>query len=476
MSSVLGVTVGESAVRIVRPVDRTAPSAGFQFQVVETGKDDPARLAASTLGVLFQAGVAGDPIETVGLVYRDQAQADRLRAAMSVEQLDRFTLVSEPEAALTYLKATGELGSNTAVFYDLGDAGLTVTVVDLRAGEVLAERTDSIGGRVFDKAIREHALDTNGVWRPDDPTTDNELSAQCRQAKEKLSESDTVAVPGAAGVVFLSRETFDPLISQCVESSAQFVHNVIARSNRNPEAVVLLGGGAHVPLVQEVLRSWLKLPLVVPHEPELVLAKGGAIVAAKPPSSQPISPLTRIVPPRPAPTGEETDRIPVVTAAVASRPPEKKPEIRNDDEAKPWWSGLSWRGPAVSGKQISGAGLAGSALAVVAVIGIALSAGNSVFGAPADGNGTSPTQSFDRPTTSTTRPQPAPAVSPATVTPTTTPPETSETYQPRPVPPPPSPEPTPEPQLPGLNIPVPTLPPLPTIELPRHPELRVPGL
>ncbi|NMD93859.1 Hsp70 family protein [Rhodococcus sp. BL-253-APC-6A1W] len=475
MSSVLGVTVGESAVRIVRPVDRTAPSAGFQFQVVETGKDDPARLAASTLGALFQAGVAGDPIETVGLVYRDQAQAERLRAALSAEKLDHFTLVSEPEAALTYLQATGELGSNTAVFYDLGDAGLTVTVVDLRAGQVLAERTDSIGGRVFDKAIREHALDTNGVWRPDDPSTDNELSAQCRQAKEKLSESDTVAVPGAAGVVFLSRDTFDPLISQCVESSAQFVHNVIARSNRNPEAVVLLGGGAHVPLVQEVLRSWLKLPLVVPHEPELVLAKGGAIVAARPPSSQPISPLTRIVPPRPAPVSEDTDRIPVVKAAVSSPPPEKAAE-KTDDDAKPWWAALSWRGPSVSGKQISGAGLAGSALAVVAVIGIALSAGNSVFGAPADGRGTSPTQSFDQPTTSSTRPRPAPAVSPSTVTPTTTTESPTTTYEPRPVPPPPSPEPTPEPQIPGLNIPVPTLPPLPTIELPRLPELRVPGL
>ncbi len=77
MSSILGVTVGESAVRVVRPVDRTTPTAGFQFQVVETGKDDPARLAAGTLGVLFQTGVAGDPVERVGLVYRDQAQAER---------------------------------------------------------------------------------------------------------------------------------------------------------------------------------------------------------------------------------------------------------------------------------------------------------------------------------------------------------------------------------------------------------------
>ncbi|MEU5844169.1 Hsp70 family protein [Rhodococcus sp. NPDC047139] len=468
MSSILGVTVGESAVRVVRPVDRTSPSAGFQFQVVETGKDEPARLAAGTLGVLFQTGVAGDPIERVGLVYRDQSQADRLRAAMAAEGIDRYVLVSEPEAAVTYLQATGELGSNTAVFYDLGDAGLTVTVVDLVTREVLAERTDSIGGRVFDNVIRDHQLDSNGVWRPDDPATDDELSAQCREAKEKLSESHTVAVPGAAGLVLMSRETFDPLISQCVESSAQFVHQVISRAGRNPEAVVLLGGGAHIPLVQEVLRSWLGLPLVVPHEPELVLAKGGAILAAKPPSSQPVSTLTRIVPGRPSSTTADTEQIPVVTA---TRSPGATAGTDSGDGQKPWWSSLASRGPTVSGKQISGAGLAGTALAVVAVIGVALSTG--LTGASADG--TSPTQSYVPSTSSAPRPSPAPAVAPTQVTTTTETPEPEPTtYSPRPVPPAPEPSPPPPPTIPGLGVPVPTLPPLPTIELPQLPPIRLP--
>ncbi|MFX1757361.1 MULTISPECIES: Hsp70 family protein [Rhodococcus] len=437
--------------------------------MVETGKDDPARLAAGTLGVLFQTGVAGDPIERVGLVYRDQAQADRLRAAMAVEHIDRYLLVSEPEAAVTYLQATGELGSNTAVFYDLGDAGLTVTVVDLVSREVLAERTDSIGGRVFDNVIRDHQLDTNGVWRPDDPATDDELSAQCREAKEKLSQSDTVAVPGAAGVVLMSRETFDPLIGQCVESSAQFVHQVISRAGRNPEAVVLIGGGAHIPLVQEVLRSWLGLPLVVPHEPELVLAKGGAMAAAQPATSQPVSTLTRIVPGRPPSTSADTEQIPVVATAAAV-PTAAATGAESADAKKPWWSSLAGRGPSVSGRQISGAGIAGTALAVVAVIGVALSTGFT--GASADE--TSPTQSYVPPTTSAPRPNPAPAVAPTEVTTTTsaTPEPVPTTYTPRPVPPAPEPEPAPPPPtIPGLGVP---LPPLPTIELPPLPQIRLP--
>lgn len=469
MSSVLGVTVGESAVRVVRPVDRTAPSAGFQFQVVETGKDDPTRLAASTLGVLFQTGVAGDPIERVGLVYRDQAQADRLRAAMSAESIDRYTLVSEPEAAVTYLQATGELGSSTAIFYDLGNSGLTVTVVDLSTREVLAERTDSIGGRVFDNAIREHLLDTNGVWRPDNPNADEELSAQCREAKEKLSVSDTVAVPGAAGVVLMSRETFDPLIAQCVESSAQFVHHVIARAGRNPEAVVLLGGGAHIPLVQEMLRSWLGLPLVVPHEPELVLAKGGALIASRPPTSQPVSALTRIVPQPQVSSTAQTEQIPVVTAAPAGGARESKDT--GDTDKKGRLAGLTSRGPSVSGRQISGAGLAGTALAVVAVIGVALSTGFANSGA---GSETSPTQSYVPPSTTSSRPSPKPAVAPTETTETTTTTEAPVTQAPvRTVPPAPEPPPPPPPTIPGLGVPIPTLPP---IELPRLPVIELPSL
>ncbi|MBX4170575.1 Hsp70 family protein [Rhodococcus sp. DMU2021] len=439
--------------------------------MVETGKDDPARLAAGTLGVLFQTGVAGDPIERVGLVYRDHAQGERLRAAMAVEHIDRYLLVSEPEAAVTYLQATGELGSNTAVFYDLGDAGLTVTVVDLVSREVLAERTDSIGGRVFDNVIRDHQLDTNGVWRPDDPATDDELSAQCREAKEKLSQSETVAVPGAAGVVLMSRETFDPLIAQCVESSAQFVHQVISRAGRNPEAVVLLGGGAHIPLVQEVLRSWLGLPLVVPHEPELVLAKGGALAAAQPATSQPVSTLTRIVPGQPPSTSADTEQIPVVAAAAAA-PTAAATGAESADAKKPWWSSLAGRGPSVSGRQISGAGIAGTALAVVAVIGVALSTGFT----SSSTDETSPTQSYIPTTTNAPRQNPAPAVAPTQVTTTTTVEQepAPTTHSPRPVPPAPEPPPAPAPTIPGLGVPVPTLPPLPTIELPPLPQIRLP--
>ncbi|KOS54723.1 Hsp70 family protein [Rhodococcus rhodochrous] len=467
MSSVLGVTAGTSAVRIVRPIDPDAPSAGYQFQVVETRRDDPARLAAQTVGVLVQAGIAGESVERAGLVYRDAAEAGRLRAAMAEQGLDRYSLVGESEAALTYLRATGELTADVAVLYDLGASGLTVTVADRSTGAVHTERTGSVAGRLFDDAVRLHLLGSDGVWRPDDPQ-DEEFVAQCRAAKEQLSGSDAVAVPGTAGVILMSLETFEPLITPLVEASARFVRDVVQRSGARPETIVLLGGGAHVRLVRRVLETWTKLPVVVPHEPELVLAKGGALraVAAEPAVTELLVPpavTERIVPPG-GTAPHRTERL----SRAESPAPAPSGETRTPRRKR----AATAHEPHVSKRQISGAGLAGTALGVVAMIGLALGAQNTLAGD--DESDIRQTEVIV--TTPSPTPQPAPAVAPAPApTTTTTVPPVEDSTTARVVPPPPPPTPAPPPLIPGLNIPVPTLPPLPplpTIEVP--PELRLP--
>lgn len=334
MSSVLGVTAGTSAVRIVRPIDPDAPSAGYQFQVVETRRDDPARLAAQTVGVLVQAGIAGESVERAGLVYRDAAEAERLRAAMAEQGLDRYRLVGESEAALTYLRATGELTADVAVLYDLGASGLTVTVADRSTGAVHTERTGAVAGRLFDDAVRLHLLGSDGVWRPDDPQ-DEEFVAQCRAAKEQLSGSDAVAVPGTAGVILMSLETFEPLITPLVEASARFVRDVVQRSGARPETIVLLGGGAHVRLVRRVLETWTKLPVVVPHEPELSWPR---VAPCAPSPRTPRSPNNS--PPRPRPNASSRRAARRRTAPSGCRAPP-----RPHRPARPGHRGGSGRRP-----------------------------------------------------------------------------------------------------------------------------------
>jgi hypothetical protein len=86
-------------------------------------------------------------------------------------------------------------------------------------------------------------------------------------------------MPGEGGLVLLSQDSFDSLIDGAVKSSARLAREVIERSGRTPDAAVLIGGGANIPLVTSVMESWLDLPVIVPAQPELVAAEGAALLA-----------------------------------------------------------------------------------------------------------------------------------------------------------------------------------------------------
>ena len=86
-------------------------------------------------------------------------------------------------------------------------------------------------------------------------------------------------MPGEGRLLLLSQDGFDSLIVGPVETSARLTREVIRRSGRLPDAAVLIGGGAHIPLVTSVMESWLDLPVIVPAQPELVAAEGAALLA-----------------------------------------------------------------------------------------------------------------------------------------------------------------------------------------------------
>lgn len=486
MDSVLGLSVGSSAVRIVRrDGDRPATDEHlgvFAHQTVEVVQESGEDLAAEAIGVVI-AGDAGS-VTATGVAYRDDAQASAICAAMGREGLRNYQLTPEPAATLALLRHTGEIvGHSTVVLYDLGSGGLTVSVVDIATGAVAASRrTDTIGGDNFDRLIREHQLGTPGARRPENQAEMRALDAQCRDAKEQLSVSNAVAVPGAAGLLLLSRETFESLIGADVESSARLVRAVVAESGRIPDAAVLIGGGAQIPLVQSILQSWLGLPVIVPNEPELVIAKGAALLA-RPVVVRPADDAqTQVLSAHAAPAHSSSSR--VARPGRASRVGRVSPA----DRISSWRKGTAPRSePVASRRQISGAGLAGGALVVVALIGLGLGAGNAVLG----NNENTPSKSDPAeitmaPQTTAPRgpqavvPEPAAARVPAptstqnpAATPTTVADESRRPMQ-HPAPPPPPPPPLipglPQVQLPQVQLPtLPPPPPLPKPELPQLP-------
>ncbi|MDI9976097.1 Hsp70 family protein [Rhodococcus sp. IEGM 1307] len=470
MSSVLGVSVGASAVRLARPDSVNRDDAGsrhvpdFRAQVVAAGRDLPEELAAESIGVVLAGAPDAGQVRATGVAYRDEAQAGAVQAAMARQQLANYQLVTEASAALKFLDVSGALGDNaTLVFYDLGSSGLTVSVVDRATGEVVETvRTDTVSGDVFDRLIRDNQLENKRIEEPGDAAAGLALDLRCREAKERLSTGGAVAVPGDGGLLLLSRDVFDALIGVTVESSARLARDVVTRSGRTADAVVLIGGGARIPLVRSVLQSWLGLPVVVPDHPELVAAQGAALLAQQ--VVQPPAEVARVLPPPYTPQSApdavvSTYQAPSATVARTGAP-----------SSTPSWLSAAAPPPSqqVAKPQIRGAALAGSALAVVAVIGLGLGYGKNLLAR---------TEGSSQPVTTQLTPESPVMTEVATPSPTTLPPPpaseaveapiqtASQIRIPEPAPAPPPPPPVP--LFPGL--PQIQLPPLQLPELPRFP-------
>ncbi|WP_371737125.1 Hsp70 family protein [Rhodococcus opacus] len=281
----------------------------------------PEELAAESIGTVLAERADTGPVSAVGVAYQDRAQAGAVRAALARQQLGNYLLVPEVPAALRTLEVSGVLADHaTLVFYDLGGSGVTVTVVDRSTGMVLGTaRSDRISGDHIDRLIREHHLDQTHTTRPADAAAQLALDTQCRHAKERLSTSGAVCVPGEGGLLLLSQDTFDALIAGPVETSAHLTGEVIGRSGRTPDAVVLIGGGARIPLIRSVMESRLGLPVIVPGQPELLTAEGAALLARPevPAGDTGTAPL----PSPAAPPPERTETTPETAAEEAGAPP-----------------------------------------------------------------------------------------------------------------------------------------------------------
>ncbi len=468
MAEVLGVSVGASAVRTARPDLRLhtsgEPSLDFRNSAVDTHWDRAERIAAETIGVVLAQSHDDRPVEATGVAYRDQQQFGDLQQAMYEQSLYNYRLVPEARAALAYLEATGEIGdAATIALYDLGGSGLTVSVVDRSSGEVLlAERTTDISGSDFDRLICDNQLAKQGI----DPqaaygqgNSGFEFATRCRIAKEQLSTSGAVCLPGESGVILISRESFEALVTVPIEYSARLVRDVITRSSRYVDALFLIGGGARIPLVESILRSWTGLPVITPAGPESVAAKGAALLATPAP---PVPSYSEPVAAAPTESSDAPDRH---VAAAPDTALSGAPE---------WLSPEPVDRSVASKRKVRGAALVAGGLAAIAALGLTLGYGGSEepTSAPADSEQTPTTAPFtSRPAPTTTPPPPttttvAPAPPPAPVetyeAPRTEVPDPAPAPAPAPPPPPPL-----IPGLPQLQLPQIQIPPPPVIQLPR---------
>jgi actin-like ATPase involved in cell morphogenesis len=214
-----------------------------------------------------------------------------LLGALREVSLPELTLLPRPVAAAEGHAATErvEVGQEIAV-HSLGAGRFEAAVLrrgsfgfELRAH---ADSAEPAGGDVFDDLLAAHVLAELGTEV--EPVALAKLRASCRSAKERLSTELAVTVPAPArstrGTVMVNRTDLEELLRPAVEATVTSLLRTIqaaGTSTGSLRAVVLVGGCGRIPLVSELVSAGVRVRVAAAADPELSVARGAALAAAR---------------------------------------------------------------------------------------------------------------------------------------------------------------------------------------------------
>jgi hypothetical protein len=207
-------------------------------------------------------------------------------------------LVSDAIAALTAanaelcLAATGVVG-----LLDFGGGGTSATLISLAGDFELVTPTmryAALSGDEIDQALLLMVFEELGHGSGMDPASTAAvgqlglLREQCRAAKEQLS-TETVAefaveLGGRRCSMKLTRDELGDLIQDRLSGFIYAFDEMLARHKRSwadLSAVVIVGGGAGIPLVKERLSVHGRRPVVSPSQPAHAAALGALQIASR---------------------------------------------------------------------------------------------------------------------------------------------------------------------------------------------------
>jgi actin-like ATPase involved in cell morphogenesis len=253
--------------------------------------------------VTEQFGEPPSPVVVTHPANWTEFQLHLLRNALDQVGLGAARLLSEPQAAAHDFGAAARLAVGDLVLvYDLG--GGTFDAALLRCDETgfthVGEPAgvERLGGIDFDEAVFQHVVRHLPAGEADRAAADQtgrmalgQLRRSCVEAKETLSSQVSVDIPvvlpGHSSTVRLTRTEFEEMIRPMLRQTVDVARQVITRTGGSPEdlsALLLVGGSSRIPLVSELVRQELGVPVRVDAHPKLVVARGAARWAGEPPS------------------------------------------------------------------------------------------------------------------------------------------------------------------------------------------------
>ena len=241
----------------------------------------------------------GEPITQAVITvpaYFNDAQRQATRDAGRIAGLEVLRILNEPTAAsLAY--GLEKRRKQTIMVFDLGGGTFDVSILDIGDGvfEVRSTSGDTqLGGNDFDRRIvdwlAEEFLRQEGVDLRQDRQSLQRLTEAAEKAKIELSGVTvteinlpfiTATADGPKHIeTKLTRPKFEELCGDLVSRLRRPLKRAISDAGISPiqiNEVVLVGGSTRIPLVQDLVRSFIDIEPNQNVNPDEVVAVGAAI-------------------------------------------------------------------------------------------------------------------------------------------------------------------------------------------------------
>ena len=265
----------------------------------------PAEISALILRALKTRAEAalGAPVSRAVITvpaYFSDAQRQATRDAGEIAGLEVVRILNEPTAAaLAYGADRHE--DRTVLVYDLGGGTFDVSLVQVHGEitEVLASHGNThLGGDDFDQLlldfVHERFRATGGPDLRADRRAMSRLLHAVEEAKKRLSFEPYAQIreehlAERAGVpvhldLEVSREEYEDLIRHLIEGTLDSVHQALADAGKRPDQVddiLLVGGATRTPLISRLLEEKTGLVPRQDLHPDLCVALGAGVLAAR---------------------------------------------------------------------------------------------------------------------------------------------------------------------------------------------------
>jgi len=241
---------------------------------------------------------------TVPAYFNDaQRQATRDAGALAGLKVER--ILNEPTAAALAYEAAGVDNAKTVLVFDLGGGTFDASIVRMEKDlvEVLGSHGDNhLGGDDIDAMLFDHALERIQRELPDktlSPVGANRLRLSLEDLKVRLTDSatallaenDLATIEGgnAAFEWDLDRRTFEEWTTPLLAGALHSVRAVLRETGLSAsdlDEVLLVGGATRMPIVGDLLEGEMRRRPRSDLHPDLAVAYGAGVMAARVTGSQ----------------------------------------------------------------------------------------------------------------------------------------------------------------------------------------------